>query len=160
MFSILSNRDARSRWRAIVVCAMLPLTVLNGRTVVGCGCNGHFEAVCHCNCSGSTCCNSKHGTTCPCCKKHEKTGKDETKDTSGSDICVHGRHCKGIAQHEVIPATVPSSHAADEIGLAAFTLDLIDVPTTPELSSPQQQIIGHTSPPPLDRVVALHRLVI
>ena len=160
MFSILSNRNARSRWRAIVVCAMLPLTVLNGKTVVGCGCSGHFEAVCHCNCSGSSCCSAKRGATCPCCKKHEKTGKDQTKDIPGSGACVHGHHCKGIAQHEVTPATVTSSHGADEIGLAAFALDLIDVPTSAELSSLEQQISGHTSPRPLDRVVTLHRLII
>ena len=160
MFSIGLNRKAKSRWRALIICAMLPLTVLNGRTVMGCGCTGHFEAVCHCNCSGANCCGGKHGTPCPCCKSHSKNGASDSQETSDKGASVHGHRCKGIAQHEVIPATVVPTHVVDDIGVAAFSLDLIDVPTTLDICSLERQLTGHILPPPLDRVVTLHRLVI
>ena len=87
MVGIRFNRNAKNRWRSIAVWAMLPLAVLNGRTVIGCGCSGHFEAECHCNCGDAGGCCSSQESSCPCRAKHSKchtaaVNKAEAETTS------------------------------------------------------------------------------
>src|SRR6186997_2207582 len=42
------TRRAKRRWRTAFVWATLPVVLLNGRTLVGCGCTGHFDSACRC----------------------------------------------------------------------------------------------------------------
>ena len=162
MVSIRLNRSARNRWRTVAVWAMLPLAVFNSRTVVGCGCTGHFESVCHCNCQGSSCCGTSHGTPCPCCQKQGKCHASETQRGKDSERTagLHGHHCKGVAEHVTVPATVVSVHTADEVSVSAFTLDATDLSAATNLQPAAAFLSEHSTPPPIDRVVTLRRLVI
>lgn len=155
MFTVRRIRKTR-KWRTLLVCAMLPLVVFNGRTVVGCGCHGRFEARCHCNC-----CSNHDGKSCPCCEKHGKGLRGAPSSTPDkSSACAVGHHCKSVVQHEVTPATVSSAHLADEIAQQFFTLDSVDQPWVVSPPTGSSFVSEHSQLPPLDRVVALRRLVI
>jgi len=145
---------------------MLPLAVLNSRTVLGCGCSGHFESACHCTCSdsqnlGRTCvrCGEGSSSACPCCTKVEKTAAVECGH-SEEGTSLAGSPCKVIAVHKVISATVVSVVHADELTTSALDSDTIDLPIIcgqPSTSDARLTFTGH---PPKDLVVTLHRLVI
>ena len=62
--------------------------------------------------------------------------------------------------HVVIPATVVSIHAADDLNLAALALDAIDLPTVISNEAVELAASDHSFPPPFDLVVTLRRLVI
>lgn len=160
MAGIRLNRHAKRRWHALVVWAIMPLAIFNTRTVVGCGCTGHFEAVCHCNC-GNGCGKCNGSGSCPCCSNHRSTFEKSEHSANGSDdsTAFRGHHCKGAVQVEVVPATVVSVHSADEISVSAPALNVLDFTVAGEASF-QVFVLEHSSPPPYDIVVALHRLVI
>jgi hypothetical protein len=166
MASIRLSRDARNRWRQAVVLAMLPLAVLNGRTVAGCGCSGRFEAICQCGCgdseSGRGLCEDYRSTPCTCCKNLGKCHSEGTQDSNAADksFGINGHHCKGFARHEVIPATVVSVHMADGPGFSDRVLDTIHLPATITEESVGLIALEHSTPPPSDLVVLLRRLII
>jgi len=152
----------KSTWRTVVVCATLPLTVFNGRTVVGCGCTGHFEAVCHCSCHVPNC-GDHHGTSCPCCDKHHKAeATSPAAPTDASHKCAgnDAHRCKSIAQHEVTPATLNLAHSADEETQSIFTLDSALLSYAADIRRTGSFLSEHSVIPHVDRVVALRRLVI
>jgi hypothetical protein len=161
MFTVRRFRKT-SRLRTLLVFAMVPLVVFNGRTVVGCGCHGRFEAQCHCNrdCATGGC--SNHDVkSCPCCEKrsqkqHSVPSSTEEHGSASGD----GHHCKGIAQHEVTPATVSGAHLTDEIAQPFFTLDSVDEPGLASANASLSGVSEYSHLPPLDRVVVLRRLVI
>lgn len=161
MAGIRFNRHARQRWRTVAVFAMLPLAVLNSRTVVGCGCTGHFEAVCHCNCGSG--CDKCDGTgSCPCCKNHSgapERPNSDSKSTGGS-TAFHGHHCKGAVHVEVVPATVVLVHSADQFSVPIAALNVIVFVAAMDEATLQVFALEHSSPPPHDIVLTLHRLVI
>jgi hypothetical protein len=65
-----------------------------------------------------------------------------------------------VTVHVVIPATVVSIHAADDLNLAALALDAIDLPTVISNEAVELAASDHSFPPPFDLVVTLRRLVI
>jgi hypothetical protein len=160
MASIRLNRRSSDRWRKLAIWAMLPLATFNTRTVVGCGCTGHFEAVCHCNCSaGCGKCDGANG--CPCCRNQAALERPASSPAStDASTAFHGRHCKGAVHIEVVPATVISAHAADHfsVPIAALNAPIL----VAEISGANLHAVAweHASPPPHDIVVRLHRLVI
>lgn len=164
MSGIRVKRDRRNRWRNLVVWAVLPLAVFNSRTVVGCGCNGHFESVCHCNCA-KECrnCGGQPGS-CPCCNAHQKSGPESSHggntDSDSGKSGFNSHHCKGAVQREVIPATVVTIHSADGLNATVAALDTLDLPSAVYETHSWALALELTSPPPHDIVVQLHRLII
>jgi hypothetical protein len=160
------NRVANRRWNTFAVLVMLPLTVVNGRMVVGCGCTGHFVAVCHCSCGESEPSCSKHGTkgqdSCPCCNKHhEKAFSDTQRRPDKSDSCngLYEHRCKPAVLHEVVPATVATTHApADELSNVLPHNGNWFAPVPADRAG--FQLLAHHALPPPDLIVQLHRLVI
>lgn len=164
------SRFCRHHGRALVVWAMMPLAALNGRTIVGCGCTGHFEEVCHCNSPGGakSCCQSTagccggHGTkSCSCCSTHESGSSSDTKKDRASDAIRHigSRHCVSLAVHVVLPATEGplSSEDGHFASLALSSVNLAFLPTSAPLEPVVQLDIKC---PPNDLVVTLHRFII
>jgi hypothetical protein len=166
------TRTVRRHYRAALVWAAIPLAVFNGRTVVGCGCFGYFESVCHCGCCGGqhgkaicSCCTS-HGfshSRCSGCNQSESTSRCDTTDGnthSAGCKALAGHRCTSFVKHEVTPVTVAPHVIAGDLHDAIFAL--VDVGQTLVLSQTQivQVVDFDTGPPPNDLVVTLHRLVI
>ena len=179
MFGIRPARFAPRHYRAALIWAAIPLTLFNGRTLVGCGCTGHFEAVCRCNCcidlpeggdgqsgnAGCPCCAIPHSSLskCPCCN-HSKLA--HTRDKTDDDGCpVNGQglqkhRCRPMVLHQVTPGTVVSVLDASQL-LIAITV-LADFSQSLPLSPlhVERFVDIDIGPPPNDLVVSLHRLVI
>jgi hypothetical protein len=162
MVGIRLNRNAKNSLRSIAIWAMLPLAVLNGRTVIGCGCSGHFEAQCRCNRGDAGGCCSSQESSCPCRAKHSKcytaaVDKAEAKTATR----LHGCNCKGSATHVVIPATIAPIHdTADDVKLSASILAKIDSRSQANEQTVSISFLEHSTPAPRDLVVSLRRLVI
>ena len=168
MAGIRFKRAARNRWRKIAIWAMLPLAVLNSRTVLGCGCSGHFESACHCTCSDSQTSGRSHtfvrcgegsSSACPCCTKVEKAAAVECGH-SEDGTSLAGSPCKAIAAHKVIPATVVSVVNVDKLTASSHDSATIDLPIICGQPSKGDARLTLTAHPPNDLVVTLHRLVI
>ena len=156
------NRNVNHSWRSIAIWAMVPLVVLNGRTVNGCGCSGHFEAECRCNCGNAGGCCSSQESSCPCRAKHSNCNaaaidKAEAKTATR----LHGCNYKGSATHVVIPATIAPNHdTADDVKLSASMLATIDSHSQANEQTFSVSFSEHSTPAPRDLVVSLRRLVI
>jgi hypothetical protein len=164
MVGIRLNRNAKNSWRSIAIWAMLPLVVLNGRTVIGCGCSGHFEAECRCNCGdGGGWCSSQKSSY-PCRAKHSNchtAAVHNDKAEAETTTYLHGCNCKGSATHVVIPATIAPIHdTADDVKLSASILDSIDLPSQINEQTVRVSFLEHSTLAPRDLVVSLRRLVI
>ena len=163
MASIFRHRRAQSRWQAIAVWAMLPLAVFNGRTIVGCGCTGHFEAACQCGsmdtagmCSN---CRANGLGSCPFCHKRDSSTAQHHRQ-SGDGYCgVHGHRCRGAVLHEVIPATVVAAQPATDVGFQMLLLGAADFIGVGREATDFLRADRLTTAPP-DLVVQLHRLLI
>lgn len=168
MAGIRLSRVARNRWRTAAIWAMLPLAAFNSRTVIGCGCSGHFESKCQCNCCDShdgsrgdcSRCGGPNSSTCPCCSKVEKSAPAQTGESSECGTALHGPHCKVIVVHEVIPATVVSVHNGNDLNFSVLDLDTIDLPIVVNQLGIGDTGLACLGPPPRDLVVTLRRLVI
>ena len=134
MFGINFHSVVRRRCHQALVWAMVPLAVLNGRTVVSCGCSGRVLAECHCGRSAFGQKAAHHnGAVCPkctsaraaeteiCCgEPHSATNEDPPRS-------IGGHHCRSIANYEVIPVTTVPSPVDEQVA----SLDLIaDFPAT------------------------------
>jgi len=181
MFASGLARFVRRHSRSALVWAAIPLVVFNGRTLVGCGCTGHFESVCHCNCcsnednagnrrhaqSARPCCagHAFKADQCSCCNHREATHRctmaEQERDSSSTNgAALKGPCCISIVLHDVIPATVASSMDASELQPSIFVLADFNLPTSDSQSHVVQVVDFDTGPPPNDLVVTLHRLVI
>lgn len=162
MSGLRLNRNAKNSWRSIAVWAMLPLAVLNGRTVIGCGCSGHFEAECRCNCGDARGCCDSQESSCPCRAKQSKCHTAAVNKAAAQTATHwHGCHCKGSTTHVVIPATVVPIHdTSDDVKLSASILDAIDLPSQINEQTVGVSFLEHSTPAPRDLVVSLRRLVI
>jgi len=164
----LLNRFLRLHCRTLAVCAMIPLTVFNGQTLVGCGCSGQFEAVCHCHMGGTakgccgSCCGGHGSTSCPCCSQNKTFKDSHSGKEKASDTVAHfGTHpCRSIAVHDVIPATVVHVYSADDCEFATLTLDTHDLSFNSPLAGKDQFVELDLKVPPNDLVVTLHRFII
>ena len=170
MFGFSITRAARRRCHQAIVWAMVPLAVLNGRTLVACGCTGQFSSVCHCQATAK---NESVGASehalCPkcakgkpanstiasanCCSSHDRESQDDGNRT------VRGHHCRSLAYFEVTPGTTASSIAADDLAATAVFADSLVLPLTFDWQRHTLALRPEAHPPD-DLVVVLHRLVI
>ena len=155
-------RFVRRHRHLAVVCLMLPMILLNGHTLTGCGCTGHFEAVCRCHC-GTTCCMCcGQGGACTCCSGKSLACCDsadhKTLPITGTGL--QGHHCIQSVVYLVVPATVtpaPLDHDSPGMALALAPLEL---PIASDWGNSFHVVQWDTGPPPNDLVVTLHRLII
>jgi hypothetical protein len=177
MFGIRLTRILRRRIRVAAVWAAVPLVVFNGRTINGCGCSGHFEAVCHCACCSDvhdsseqlakTCCSccGSHAagdSKCCCCRGKPTKHCDKAADTAGSanGRALERHQCKRIALYNVLPVTAVPSFDAGGLHSSLFVLADVTVPVLRYGSHVGTTVDFDTGPPPDDLVVTLHRLII
>jgi hypothetical protein len=153
-----------------VVWALMPLALLNGRTVLGCGCSGRFEAECHCGCSSSQngldrlgevsgrCCGQNISKLSKSCCKHVSSGSSDSR--SNIERGLRSRACTTMAMHVADPATMPRLIFDDGIRAASLHLAAFEI-----ASFPHEAIWGKTTqlesdPPPDNLLVTLRRLLI
>lgn len=178
MSRIRPSRSIRGHFRAAVIWAAIPLAIFNGRTVVGCGCFGHFEAACHCSCCSElqtdgkqhgkpagSCCTGRgfNHSNSPCCNRSEATDPCKSADSdsrSDSSQQLQGHRCTSIVSHEVTPVTVAPSVDASDLHETIFVLASFGLPLTFSQFHVGRVVDFDTGPPPHDLVVTLHRLVI
>jgi hypothetical protein len=171
MLGVRPTRFLRHHYRAALVWAAIPLAVFNGRTVVGCGCFGHFESVCHCGCcsgtkAGANKCCTGHGfnqSGRSCCNKSASTIHCNTAAGNSRLACgqsLQGPRCTSIVLHEVTPVTVAPNANAGDLHESIFALADVGLPLVFSQSQVGQVVDFHTGPPPNDLVITLHRLVI
>lgn len=166
MFNIRITRGLRRQCHQALVWAMVPLAVLNGHTVLSCGCSGRVLAECHCGESVlgpssqrpeagrcPNCAAVKLKRTSPCCSTQRSADSHDGAPSFG------GHHCRSVADFQVIPATtVLPTHDAHVASLDAIAASAIVVD---DLCSTSRELPISISPhPPNDLVVVLHRLVI
>lgn len=170
MFGIHITLAARQRCHQAIVWAMVPLAVLNGRTLVACGCTGQFTSVCHCQATAKDeCAGTTKRALCPkcargnsansavasanCCSSHDRESRDDGTRT------VRGHHCRSLSFFEVTPGTTASSITVDDLSATAIFADSLMLPLTFDWQR-RALALRPDAHPPGDLVVALHRLVI
>lgn len=166
MFSVRFNRGLRRRCHQALALVMVPLAVLNGHTVLNCGCSGKVMTECHCGHSVlepdahrreagqcPKCAAAKVARTSPCCSTQHSA------ESHNGAPSVGGHHCRSVADFQVLPATtVLPTHDQHVAGLDAIAASAIVVD---ELFSTSRELPFSIAPhPPNDLVVVLHRLVI
>jgi hypothetical protein len=138
--------------------AMLPLVMLNGWAMIGCGCNGGFDAVCGCHCGTSTggCCGHQHTDSCCGDKAIEyRTGNPAAPEGA------HGHQCTQMAVYILVPAIVANSSSTDnDLHASTFAVNALDAPLPPVAVLAGGTVESSLTPPPVDLVVTFHRLVI
>ena len=178
MSGIRPAQFVRRHFRAAVVWAALPLVVFSGRTVVGCGCFGHFESPCHCGCCsdlqdagtqrGKAACSSCTGPVSsygirPCCSDTEPTNLSDMADCdsqSDSSRQWQCNHCKLIVRYEVTPATVAPSVDANDFHEPNFVFTNVAMAHIFSQAPVRRAADCDIGPPPKDLVITLQRLVI
>lgn len=165
------SRFFRDYGRALVVWAMMPLAGVNGRTMVGCGCTGHFEEICHCQSTtaSKTCCQprgsccSGHGAkACTRCSAEKSDAASDSRRDRAADAIRHigTRHCVRLAVHEVIPVTVVPIISGDVCQIATLDCSSADRTFLTALSASELVVQLDLKCPPNDLVVMLHRFII
>lgn len=152
------TRWIRLHSRVAVAWVLLPTVLMNGRTTIGCGCTGHFEAVCHCGCAHG-CCGQKCVRSCCAGKAAEN---HLARDATSADRSEHAQphRCTQIAQYVVIPTTTsPTAADAHDCQAAALTSVAADVAIVNHPILPGQTTFWDTRPPN-DIVISFHRLVV
>ena len=179
MLGLRPSRFLRRHYRLALVWAAMPLAVFNSRTLVGCGCFGHFEAVCQCACCGeiqgggrqqsksaSSCCTGHSLSTANCshCNTTASTNPCNTADGNSSPDnggqSLQGHHCKSFVLHEVTPVTVAPTVNAGDLHVSVFALADVSLPLSISQSQAGQVVDFDPGRPPNDLVVIFHRLVI
>lgn len=168
------SRTVRRRSWALTMWAMMPLAMLNGRSVSGCmSPTGHFELGCNCQamqdlgfgtpknasmacgchcacCQGKTCCRQGKSICCS-----QMAGKDYSSPENG----VGGGHCRPVSMYVTTPVVSAAAQTTEVRHLAGLSLVSLDVP----LSAASQSMaeFAELNTGPLDNlVVALHRFLI
>lgn len=165
-----------ARIRTMLVCAMMPLSVVNGQTIVGCGCTGHFEAVCHCaTCDSldsavqpakyqtrdSTQGHGIHSHSC-CCHGNPMGSRQKERTTlaSSEGRGFQGHHCTKIFldSDEIVISVSPQ--VGDQLGFSAIWPRSLDLPVNYDIAARKYVLSFDSGPPACDVVVTLHRLII
>ena len=175
MAGIYLPRLTLARCRTLVVWALMPLSAVNGQTIVGCGCTGHFEATCHCaSCDSSGAavqperhqlCAFRQGDVAgrsSCCQS-QSTNAPQTGCRSlalNEAKGFQGHHCiKVVLQSgESIKAAPPQAH--HQLGFSTALPPWLDLPITYRVASNEHVFSFDSGPPPCDVIVTLHRLII
>lgn len=175
MSGVRLMRFFRSHSQTFLVWAMMPLAIFNSRTIIGCGCTGHFEAVCHCRCcevqvnesenassSRCACCSGHTSHSCSCCHDSAADSAAATDSTTPADggEGLNSHHCVKMAVHIVVPGISVVSHSTDGIFDAAMALMPMELPLLASSEHSHRIVQLDTGPPPVDCVIAFRRLVI
>lgn len=163
-------RFGRNRCRTLIVWAMMPVALLNGRTVLGCGCTGQFMAECPCSCcshigadirrgpSGCSCCSHNASGLSESCCKHIAQGSANSKSTIETGL--RSRPCTTAALDMAEPATIPRLTGDDGIQSAALDLSAFEIAIVPHEATWGRTTQLKTAPPPDNLLITLHRLII
>jgi hypothetical protein len=176
MTGVCLSKFALSRVRTLLVWAMVPLSIVNGQTIVGCGCTGHFEAICHCATCDSldsavqpakrqTCdsAQSRGIRSRSCCCQGEPTTSRPSEHSSLSSSESRGfrdHHCTKIvleSGESIIPV---APHFGDQRDFATVLPTSLDLPFNYDIAAREHVFSFDSGPPPCDVVVTLHRLII
>lgn len=164
-------RFIRKRRQTFLVWAMLPLSILNVQTIVGCGCTGHFEAVCHCGscdvessgpASGARLnCGSNDLPARSCCCKVLKpdTQEQSTSALSHNSNGLRTHHCQKIWV-QVGESMGPRSFELQHDLSMWFSPNAPSFLLGSSLMRSEPLFAFDTGPPKTDVVIALCRLVI
>ena len=154
------TRWVRRHSRLAVVWAMMPVVLLNGRTFTGCGCTGHFEAVCHCGCAHACggCCGQNGMRSC-CAGKAANNRLANSATSADTSEHAQPHRCTQIAEYVVVPATISPSVDSDDSRMTALAPVPIDLAIVNQPIHRVQATLWDTGPPN-DIVVSFHRLVI
>ena len=178
MAPVSLNRLLRGRIHAAVAWAMVPLAVLNGRTVLGCmSPSGHYDPSCRCWAGSGD--HQDSGTARPChcghCLRQDDADRSSCPHCKQKTAChanhpsrvVQGsrmqgaEHCRAVGMYQQVSAVPASPQAgSDHDPSAAFVFDAIDLPNSSPTSVARQVIERDTGPPPDNLCITLHRLVI
>ncbi len=162
----------------MAVWVAVPLVVLNGRTVIGCGCTGEFQPTCHCSCCSHlhggrsqrtndhrSCCAGQpkdhHAACCDQGRTAQQSGVDTTRSHTPAGQTLDSHRCETIVLHEASPVTlVHSDDAGGNIYTAIHALADVHPLISIAPFAVGRAVEVNTGPPPNDLVVTLHRLVI
>jgi hypothetical protein len=171
------SRAVRRRFHAAMIWAMVPVAMMNVRSVSGClSPTGHFEPGCHCaamqepgtNASQGTsttncCCHCACclGKTCCCCKGKSCCSMSVAKNArqpAGNGV-ENGTHCRPFSMYVVAPAVKASLSAGMDhsVAIVPISFDPLTIVVTTAVAHPAEL---NTGPPPDNLVVALHRFLI
>ena len=174
MAGIYLPRLTLARCRTLFVWALMPLSAVNGQTIVGCGCTGHFEATCHCascDSSGAAVQPARHQlcgfrpsevtrSHSSCCQSEPKNARQTECRSLGPDPAKgsEGHHCTKIVLHSDESIIAGSSHIDNQRGFSTALAPSLDLPITYRVASNEHVFSFDSGPPPCDVVVTLHRL--
>ncbi len=165
-----SSRWAFARCRTFFVWAMMPLAVANGEAVVGCGCTGQFESVCHCGmCTSATAGDLKHAACEPhpqvrscCC--HRASAEAQLLCQNGTrpnePVQFQTHQCTTIVLQAGERVITDAPHVGDQLHFSMTLLATIDVPIASKVPAGAHVFAFDSGPPVLDFVITLRRLVI
>jgi hypothetical protein len=174
MFAIHPSRRALGRCRTILVWALVPISVVNGQTIVGCGCTGHYQAACQCAAcepaaradhSVSQACDSKAGgpkAHACCCHKDSADSSNASSDSPSRSLASPARNhpCARIILHTGGSILAVSPQLGDLDSLSGVVPAALDTLRQAEPAGIRFVVLIDGGPPPRDIVVTLHRLVI
>ena len=153
---------ARSGWRGLIVWALLPFVVFNNRATHGCDCC-RFGTTCHCQSGSFSGASCSHGYARGCCERRDHCHTDARPTNVMSvekSVACHSNACNCASNHEIVPATVGSLYASNDLSCSAFNLSDIDLPEATSQRTLGTVASGQSLPPPADLVIQLRRLVI
>lgn len=172
------GRLIRSRSRAVVLWAMIPLAILSGRPVSGCICaDGHYELFCRGELHGADDSNSRHehsgarSDACSCCDKGS-AGKDQrsccrgksdccrsNSDAGGGDTRDAGKSCcTPVLRSDLASVIAGPSRLLLDRQLPTLCTAVFALPSTGIAMGAGHPVGLDTGPPPDDLVVFLGRL--
>jgi hypothetical protein len=175
MTGIILSRTVRRRCQAAMIWAMMPVMLLNGKSLSGClSPTGHFEAGCHCQamqlakvstdpqatttcrcpcCKGKTCCCA--GGSCCKAKSHDTVASYALRP-KGSAV-QDGAHCRPYSIYVVASVVTNSAHLDHSVLQAIVS---INSPLSVVAAPVAHHFELNTGPPPDNLVVELHRFLI
>ena len=171
------SKLALARVRTVLVWAMVPLSIVNGQTIVGCGCTGHFEAICHCAACDSldsavrpakpqTCdsAQSRDIRSRSCCCHGEPTTSQSSEhsslSSSGSNRGFRDHHCTKIVLESGESVISVAPYFGDQLNFATVLPPSLDLPFNYDIAAREHVFSFDSGPPPCDVVVTLRRLII
>jgi hypothetical protein len=148
--------------RVIFAWAVMPLAAVPGETIIGCGCSGHFEAVCHCQSCRDECREHRAPAIGSCCCHGAPGGAQTCRQSSSADGRAQSKshQCIKIVLHKGDLLLVPSLHGSDQHQFATILPLSFGAPGKIQLPTGRRAFAIDSGPPPRDVVITLRRLVI
>ena len=144
--------------RTIFALAVVPLATLPGETIVGCGCGGHFDAVCHCECCHDECRPNHAARTGSCCCHHSaisarKTNRQIARTDDHSQYKTH--QCVKVVLHTGDSLTATAPHLGDVHQLATILPASFGAAAEIQASLGESGFAFNSGPPDCDVVITL-----